>query len=116
MSVDFIIPAIFFLDCGVPRFRLDDGEIPAPDERCELLVSLSNEWVAPAEPDNGSGVTYDPVIDQICWRIQHGSPEWKTLSGEAFASAHNFLTEHCAETLDAKAEESAREILARRRA
>lgn len=102
MSVDVDIPALFLLDCGVPHFRLDDGDCPAPDERCILRAQIALEWVARAEPDNGSGVTFDYVVDCISMQIS-GEKDWKLLSGEAFRSALSFLQNAHQETLDAAA-------------
>lgn len=94
------IPALFFLDCGVPRFRMDDGDCPAPDERCTLRVSLDLGEIKPAEPDIGAVASADYDLGQIEMKV-YPSDKWRTLDGgPIWKSALDFLYDHHADAME----------------
>lgn len=104
------IPAIYtysIFDQGL-LLRLDDGEIPVPDERCYLRPDLRIISAEAAEPDNGSGVTFDYKIEAVAIRRRFETDQTWLRYGH-LDTAKKFLTEFYKEALDALAAEMAAE-------
>ena len=92
------IPVLFCVEWGSIGFRLDDGDVPAPDERCFL-----SPRVVLASPDCSEGYQLGPVVAHY-----YPSPDYTAvLTGQALVAARAFLTEFHRETLDAEAERMA---------
>lgn len=107
------IPAIFSIERGDIRFRMDDGEIPAPDERCTLRPYFTIGEVSPAEPDVGAGPYLDYAITGMDIRYAF-EVAFKPLGGNiALKAACEFLREFHRDALDEAAHDQARPMLQR---